>query len=170
MASIRPTSDQYAIEADVFLWNDRKQPKMQLIGIRFDGFASNKQVSSVAPAVASQAIQNVPSQQLTATKLLALPEGARLPALQEHLRQQLANELEISGDKLLLDQPLSDFGIDSLIVFRLGIQLESEFGFSLNSRAMMQGQSLGALSESLLWRLTNLTSDEEKGTQSSVLT
>lgn len=167
MALIRSSSDEYAIEADVFIWNDHKQPMMQLIGVRFEGFAANKQVITDRPMIASLA-NEAPSEQLTTAKLLAMPEAVRLPTLQEHLRQKLAHELEIPVDNLLPDQPLSDFGLDSLIVFRLGIQLESEFGFALNSLAMMQGQSLRALSESLLWRLTNLTSGEEKGFESSV--
>ena len=169
MAVLRPSTDDYAIEADVFVWNNRELPMIQLIGVKFDGLAIQKQTTNLRPTVTSSKTSDS-NDPLTAAKLLAMPDAERITVLQNHLREQLARELDMPTASLLLDQPLSEYGLDSLIVFRMGIQLESEFGFSLNSLAMIQGQSLGALSESLLWRLNHLTSDEKKGTQSSVST
>ena len=143
---------------------------LQLLGMKFEGFAAAKKShsnSNSQTAAGEETAVKGQTSSLGAARLLAMPQSLRSEALEQHLRQQLAAELEICVEKLLPDQPLAELGLDSLMVFKLGIKMESEFGFAMDSRALMQELSLRELTDSLLWKLESLASkDEEQAVES----
>ncbi len=163
LATVRESSVVNAIEADVFVWNKHGQPLLQMLGIQFEGFELTKKAQVELGRSTIQAhTSNAEPLGLTAERLLAMPPADRKEILQAHLRRQLAEELEISVEKLRPEQPLAELGLDSLMVFRMAIQMESEFGFAMDSRALMQGLSLRELTDSLLWKLESLTATVEQ--------
>ncbi len=157
LATVRESSSNFAIEADLFVWSDQQQPILQMLGVKFEGFSFASKVPNKLPQViqSSHPIEQ-DSSRLTAEKLMAMPGTLRSEILREHLRRQLAEELEIDVEKLLPDRPLVELGLDSLMVFRMGIKMESEFGFGMDSQAFIQGISLQKLTDSLLWKLEDL--------------
>ena len=165
LAVVSSSETEYAMEADVFVWSHLGRPMLQLLGMKFEGFATAKKTNS-SPNKQSldRAETALPTQSTTmgTTRILAMPPSLRFEALEKHLRTQLAAELEISEEKLLTDQPLAELGLDSLMVFKLGIKMESEFGFAMDSRALMQGLSLRELTNSLLWKVESLASKESE--------
>jgi 3-oxoacyl-(acyl-carrier-protein) synthase/acyl carrier protein len=145
------TSD-FVVVVDIYAWDEAGKPILQMLGVRFEGISKTITASeSVSDASTSQSLspQDVPVT-LTVQALLKLPEAERFEKLQKQLRLQLAEELELPADELVPSQPLSELGLDSLMVFRMGIAIESEFGFAVDSRAMMQGMSLRDLTVWLL--------------------
>ena len=59
-------------------------------------------------------------------------------------------ELEIPASSLKDEQPLAELGLDSLMIFRMGIQLESEFGFVMDTKVWMDGLNLQQLTRALV--------------------
>ncbi len=145
---LRNTSSDYCLEADVFMWSNQDQPVLQILGMRLEGFSIEKptRVDESNPISSSPSSGSL----LNYSSLLSISEPERSLKLQEHLREHLARELEIPPSSLRAEQPLAELGLDSLMIFRMGIQLESEFGFVMDTKVWMDGLNLQQLTMELI--------------------
>ncbi len=62
-----------------------------------------------------------------------------------------------------LNKPLAALGLDSLMVFRMGLKLESELGVIMDMRHLLQGPSLAELTETLLVKLEEASTKTDTG-------
>jgi acyl transferase domain-containing protein/acyl carrier protein len=147
-AVLRKTSTEYGLEADIFVWSIDEKPSLQILGIKLEGFSIEKP-KPMAAASSTPSTSTVESN-MTSASLVSIKEPERSTKLQEYLREHLARELEIPASSLKAEQPLAELGLDSLMIFRMGIQLESEFGFVMDTKVWMDGLSLQQLTKALI--------------------
>ena len=121
---------------------------LQILGMKLEGF-SIERPKLIALASSSPSTSSVESS-LTFASLLSVRKPERSIKLQEYLREHLARELEIPSSSLKDEQPLAELGLDSLMIFRMGIQLESEFGFVMDTKVWMDGLNLQQLTRALI--------------------
>ncbi|MGH8557739.1 MAG: thioesterase domain-containing protein, partial [Methylococcales bacterium] len=67
-----------------------------------------------------------------------------------YMRDRIAAVLRISPDRLELDQPLNELGLDSLMMVELGIRVENDLSISLPTGQLMQTPSLQGLTQVIL--------------------
>lgn len=78
-------------------------------------------------------------------QLLAADEATRTTLVQEYIRQELARIIGIEPGNLETDQPLSTFGLDSLLALELKNNLEGRLDFTLPMAKLMEGPSIASL-------------------------
>jgi thioesterase domain-containing protein len=78
-------------------------------------------------------------------QLLAADEAGRTSLVQEYIRQELARIMGIEPSSLETDQPLSTFGLDSLLALELKNNLEGRLDFTLPMAKLMEGPSIASL-------------------------
>ncbi|HBB30629.1 MAG TPA: AMP-dependent synthetase [Cyanobacteria bacterium UBA8803] len=81
-------------------------------------------------------------QRLTREALLALELEQRQPLLRSYLQQQVAKVLRVSPNRVKPQQPLSTFGLDSLMVLELKNRLEVDLGIPICAADFFQGASV----------------------------
>ena len=78
-------------------------------------------------------------------QLLAADGATRQTLVQEYIRQELARIMGIEPASLETNQPLSTFGLDSLLALELKNNLESRLDFTLPMAKLMEGPSIESL-------------------------
>jgi acyl transferase domain-containing protein/thioesterase domain-containing protein/acyl carrier protein len=78
-------------------------------------------------------------------QLLDADDATRISLVQEYIRQELAQIIGVEPSSLEADQPLSTFGLDSLLALELKNNLESRLDFTLPMAKLMEGPSIASL-------------------------
>ena len=78
-------------------------------------------------------------------QLLSADDASRTSLVQEYIRQELARIIGIEPSGLEIDQPLSTFGLDSLLALELKNNLEGRLDFTLPMAKLMEGPSIASL-------------------------
>lgn len=78
-------------------------------------------------------------------QLLEADDASRNLLVQEYIRQELARIIGVDPSGLETDQPLSTFGLDSLLALELKNNLESRLDFTLPMAKLMEGPSIASL-------------------------
>ncbi len=84
----------------------------------------------------------------------AAPE-ARVRALEEHMREVLANVLKMAKDAVPVNRKLNEIGVDSLMVLELGLGIRERIGVEFSAMEFLKGptlKELSTLAEERLWR------------------
>jgi thioesterase domain-containing protein/acyl carrier protein len=119
-------------------WGDM----LRLLGSRrpalLDRIATDAQTSAAEPADSrvDQAFRK---------QLLEANESTRQSLVREFIRAELARIMGIEPSGLEVDQPLSTFGLDSLLALELKNNLEGRLDFTLPMAKLMEGPSIGSL-------------------------
>ncbi len=111
----------------------------------------------------ADAVNDNASSQLAA-EIALLPGKQRSTYLAKTLRTQLACILGMSEERILLDEPLTKFGIDSLMATQFNSWLTTRLGVEISLMKILQGPSLIELSEILLSRIISYSSQEASQT------
>jgi len=85
--------------------------------------------------------------------ILAPPPDQRPLLIESYLKDQVATVLGTSASRLESERPLSEMGLDSLMMVELRNRIERELGASLPTVELMRGPSISTLSQELLNRL-----------------
>ncbi|MEV4391051.1 bifunctional LLM class flavin-dependent oxidoreductase/SDR family oxidoreductase [Nonomuraea sp. NPDC049607] len=88
-------------------------------------------------------------------ELRALPPHEREPWLGEYARGKVAEVLRIPADRLHLDRPLSEAGLDSLMAIELKNRLEADLGVHVPMVTFLQGPSIRRLATEVIGQLTD---------------
>jgi NADPH:quinone reductase-like Zn-dependent oxidoreductase/thioesterase domain-containing protein/acyl carrier protein len=80
-------------------------------------------------------------------QLLDADDATRKTLVQEYIRQELARIIGVDPSGLETDQPLSTFGLDSLLALELKNNLEGRLDFTLPMAKLMEGPSIASLAE-----------------------
>ncbi len=78
-------------------------------------------------------------------QLLDADDATRTSLVQEYIRQELARIIGVDPTILETDQPLSTFGLDSLLALELKNNLEGRLDFTLPMAKLMEGPSIASL-------------------------
>jgi thioesterase domain-containing protein/acyl carrier protein len=78
-------------------------------------------------------------------RLLATDEAGRKVLVREFIRDELARIMGVDPGILEVDQPLSSFGLDSLLALELKNNLEGRLDFTLPMAKLMEGPSIASL-------------------------
>lgn len=90
-----------------------------------------------------------------------------LEIVTQYIREQVAAVLRVPAEKLELEQPLNELGLDSLMMVELGIRIENSLSISLPTGQLMQTPSLAGLSKVVLKVLGKDTGDAPSAAVSS---
>jgi myxalamid-type polyketide synthase MxaB len=77
--------------------------------------------------------------------LLAADSGARVAMLRDHFVDELSRIMSLPPEELDVDQPLSEIGMDSLLVMELKNNLETRLAFNIPMSVFLEGPSIGSL-------------------------
>ncbi|HJQ81546.1 MAG TPA: SDR family NAD(P)-dependent oxidoreductase, partial [Lacipirellulaceae bacterium] len=80
-------------------------------------------------------------------ELLAADDATRRSMVCDYIRAELARIIGIEPANLEIDQPLSTFGLDSLLALELKNNLEGRLDFTLPMAKLMEGPSIASLAE-----------------------
>ncbi len=78
-------------------------------------------------------------------QLLAADDESRRTLVGNYIQQELGRIMGVEPEGLELDQPLSTFGLDSLLALELKNNLESRLDFTLPMAKLMEGPSIATL-------------------------
>jgi acyl transferase domain-containing protein/thioesterase domain-containing protein/acyl carrier protein len=78
-------------------------------------------------------------------RLLAENEAGQQALARDYIRDELARIMGVAPDGLEADQPLSTFGLDSLLALELKNNLEGRLDFTLPMAKLMEGPSIASL-------------------------
>ncbi|HEY4233304.1 MAG TPA: alpha/beta fold hydrolase, partial [Lacipirellulaceae bacterium] len=78
-------------------------------------------------------------------RLLAADDNSRHTLVCDYIRDELSRIMGVAADGLEVDQPLSTFGLDSLLALELKNNLESRLDFTLPMAKLMEGPSINSL-------------------------
>jgi acyl carrier protein len=81
--------------------------------------------------------------------LEAAPPGQRLPMLEGHLREQIAQVMQLEPSQLAAATPLGSLGLDSLMGLEIRNRLEASLGLTIPPTLIWTYPTLGALSAHL---------------------
>jgi acyl carrier protein len=92
---------------------------------------------------------------LTREALLAVEPEQRQLLLTSYLQQQVARVLKISPARVKLEQPLSTFGLDSLMVLDLKNRIEEDLAVAVSVVDFFQGVSVAQIGMQVVEKLTD---------------
>ncbi|MEU3895230.1 type I polyketide synthase [Streptomyces sp. NPDC045251] len=87
---------------------------------------------------------------LTVDALFAADPADRQGLLESYLHDAIARSLGMKPEQLVVDRPLTDVGLDSLVAVGMKSQVEVELGLSLPLAAALEGASVRGLAERML--------------------
>ena len=125
---------------------ESRRSRLRLLPV---ALAASDGVRKVVPAITSGEL--LP----TLKVLLSLSGEARRSLLEGYLRRRVAETLEIAESQLDVNEPLLNIGIDSLMVFKLGAELDAELGLDIRLEDLMDGPSVSEFTDRLLEHLEN---------------
>jgi NADPH:quinone reductase-like Zn-dependent oxidoreductase/thioesterase domain-containing protein/acyl carrier protein len=96
-------------------------------------------------------------------ELLAADSATRQSLVAEYIRQELARIIGIEPAGLEMNQPLSTFGLDSLLALELKNNLESRLDFTLPMAKLMEGPSIASLAAETARLLAESGTPQEGG-------
>ena len=173
--------DSHAVTADIFAWDADGRATLQLLGVRFEGLsvrelnaksqtseayrtdklnAEEREGLVLANHRLDSSVASTEHDRGNLQRLLEMSASERKVYLEEYLRQELAKEMLVPAEDIPVEQPLADLGLDSLMIFRMSIELESVFGVELDSRLLLGGLSLRQLTAWLLSKLEVAAAEE----------
>ncbi|MEO0249699.1 MAG: type I polyketide synthase, partial [candidate division WOR-3 bacterium] len=95
-------------------------------------------------------------------RVLASQLDQRPSLIESYLKDQVARVLGTSASRLESERPLSEMGLDSLMMVELRNKIERELGVSLPAVELMRGPSISTLSQVLLDQLTGFDAASRK--------
>lgn len=90
--------------------------------------------------------------------ILSARADQRLELLIKYIREQAAQVIRVSADKIDPKRPLTELGLDSLMAVELGLRLEKQLGVPLPPGKFTAGTSVSIVAEAVLQQLTGVTS------------
>lgn len=103
------------------------------------------------------AVQSVSMAELLSGK--STEEG--VATLADLIAQEVAKLMGISVKELNVHQPISDIGMDSLMVVELAVALEERIGFKIPAVSLSGGATIQTMAERF-WQMLNKSSEEEQ--------
>jgi acyl carrier protein len=158
-----------SLQADVRIFDESGEILAELLALRLEGFqsrvAARRTAKSPKPPVA-EPLASAPAptatfskngasavDSLTRASLMSAPLGERQLLLEHHLHDRLAKVLELPKSAIDRHEPLLNLGLDSLMVFNLGTQLEVALGIQIEMQDLLVGPSVAELTSLLLAKL-----------------
>jgi len=90
---------------------------------------------------------------LEKSDILAANPDERFELVREYLAQELANVLKVPSSQINHRQPITQFGIDSLMAIELKNNVERQLGANIPIATLLQGPSINDLSSKILEQL-----------------
>jgi NADPH:quinone reductase-like Zn-dependent oxidoreductase/thioesterase domain-containing protein/NAD(P)-dependent dehydrogenase (short-subunit alcohol dehydrogenase family)/acyl carrier protein len=100
-------------------------------------------------------------------RLLAETEAGQQALVRDYIRDELARIMGVAPDGLEADQPLSTFGLDSLLALELKNNLEGRLDFTLPMAKLMEGPSIASLAAETVRLVIGSKSSEADGERAS---
>lgn len=142
--------------AEVTIYDEDGQLVAEVRGVRFAGTVStstaprnDKPVAIVAPAD-SNGVHKANGRLPTRDVLAGMSRSERRSLLEPYLCRRVAETLEIDPAQLDVTEPLSNVGLDSLMVFKLGVELDAELKFNVRLEDLADGPSVAEYTDRLL--------------------
>jgi aryl carrier-like protein len=129
------------VEVDLRLLEETGLVAVEIAGLRLEALPSAVPRTDPGPAAGPP---------LRRETLLAAAAGERVEMLQAHLRKHFADALGLAEPRLDVTVPLHCFGLDSLMVFKLGRWLEGELGVRVRLADLVAGPSVAALAQTVI--------------------
>jgi thioesterase domain-containing protein/acyl carrier protein len=101
-------------------------------------------------------------------RLAAADDDGRQTLVRKYIRDELARIMGVAPDGLEADQPLSTFGLDSLLALELKNNLESRLDFTLPMAKLMEGPSIATLAAETVRLVIGSSSSDSGGKLASV--
>jgi amino acid adenylation domain-containing protein len=101
------------------------------------------------------------SESLLPRALLSIEPQKRQELLESHLRDHLAGVLKASPSDLSMDQPISFWGVDSVMAVDLLTELERNMGVTLSIQQVFQDTTISQLAALVLGQLTRTRRDPD---------
>ncbi|MCO6042585.1 SDR family NAD(P)-dependent oxidoreductase [Aeoliella sp. ICT_H6.2] len=98
-------------------------------------------------------------------RLLEAEPVARVPLVRDYIQAELARIMSFDPDQLDVDQPLTAFGLDSLMALELKNNLEARLAFTLPMAKLLEGPSIASLAADTVGLITG---EEAPSTEDSV--
>ncbi len=98
-------------------------------------------------------------------KLMSAPPEERPAILAEHLRKSIAKVLGLAPDKLELDQPLTDVGLDSLMAMELIVRIEMDLEITVPVVRFLGGPSIEQM---VPWLIEEMNLNESESLEDSI--
>jgi len=119
------------------------------------------QLTVVAQDLFTPTQVTAPAVHLNRASLLAAVEGDRPALLSHYLQAQIAQALQRDPQQVDGQQPLSSLGLDSLRVFSLRSQIETDLGWDLPIADLFSGITLAELVQQGLRKLENSPAERQ---------
>ncbi|WP_425395471.1 SDR family NAD(P)-dependent oxidoreductase [Aeoliella sp.] len=87
-------------------------------------------------------------------QLLTAEPKARVPLVRDYIQAELARIMSFDPDQLDVDQPLTAFGLDSLMALELKNNLEARLAFTLPMAKLLEGPSIASLATDTVGLIT----------------
>lgn len=142
ISSREPSSHYFAID-----WS-RVQKLPVVREARFEG---------IWKRMGHSAVQSVSMAELLSGK--STEEG--VATLADLIAQEVSKLMGISVKELNVHQPISDIGMDSLMVVELAVALEERIGFKIPAVSLSGGATIQTMAERF-WQMLNKSSEEEQ--------
>ncbi len=97
---------------------------------------------------------------LTKDELLTVEPDKRHDVLARFIRSQLATILSMPAEKLEMTQPVTNFGLDSIMAIELQVKLEKAYGFKLPVAKLIVGPTIEQLTDFVLDELSKAENDD----------
>jgi len=95
--------------------------------------------------------------------ILSAAPDRRAGLVSRHIREQAAQVIRLNADKVDVDRPLADLGLDSLMAVELGLRLEKQFGISLPPGRFTAATTVAGMAASILEMLTGAAPGANEG-------
>jgi acyl transferase domain-containing protein/NADPH:quinone reductase-like Zn-dependent oxidoreductase/acyl carrier protein len=95
--------------------------------------------------------------------LLSTEDGARPGVVRQVVGQLVAKTMQLPAAAVDTERSLVSMGLDSLMAMELQVAIEKEMGVKLSTLELMKGTPIAQLSESLLKRLIDKSSEDSNG-------
>jgi len=132
--------------------------KIQRRATRAEFLAGELKVIESNILESSESVEN--ETRLTREELLAVEPEKRQSSLTSYLQQHVAQVLKVTIEQVNPQQPLSTFGLDSLMVFDLKNRIEVDLGVAISVVDFFQGASVAQVAEQLIQKLTDTVPTE----------
>lgn len=152
--------DADGVVADAFLVNGNGHVINETKGARFKridvdtskNFKAHSKENETSPKVEKPV-------SLTKDELMTAAPEKKHDLLAAFIQSQLAQILSLPAEKLDLSQPVTNFGLDSIMAVELQVKLEKAYGFKLPVAKLIGGPTIDQLTDYVLQELEKDTKD-----------